>query len=76
MPELSSLYASSLPAERYRLTYYPYWDYRELFDHQQDPGECENVAERQPDVVETLIGVLQEGMLRCYNPILGRTGAW
>ena len=61
---------------RYRLTYYPYWDYCELFDHQHDPGESEDVSSQHPAVVEALMGMLQEDMLRTYNPILGRTGAW
>jgi arylsulfatase A-like enzyme len=60
----------------HRLTYYPYWNYVELYDHQHDPGECTNVADRNADVVEALMRVLQENMLVFYNPILGRTGAW
>ena len=60
----------------YRLTTYPYWDYHELFDHRIDPGECDNVADRRPDVVEALMRVLQEKTLQYRNPILGRTGAW
>jgi arylsulfatase A-like enzyme len=60
----------------YRLTVYPYQGYVELYDHRTDPGECVNVAARESDRVATLMEVLQESLLRCYNPILGRTCAW
>jgi arylsulfatase A-like enzyme len=61
---------------RYRLTYYPYWNYVELYDHERDPGECANVAEQNADVVEALMRLLQASMLRYHNPILARAGAW
>ena len=59
-----------------RMTYYPYSEYVELFDHREDPGEVNNLAARQPRNVLRLMSILQERMLHFNNPILGRTGAW
>ena len=60
----------------YRLTYYPYWDFAELYDHRNDPGECANLAARAQPRVRALMETLGRSLLRCHNPILGRTGAW
>jgi arylsulfatase A-like enzyme len=59
-----------------RMTYYPYHEYVELFDHREDPGELHNLAAKQSRNVLRLISILQERMLHYNNPILGRTAAW
>ena len=59
-----------------RMTYYPYSEYVELFDHRDDPGELNNLAAKQSRSVLRLMSILQERILHFNNPILGRTGAW
>lgn len=59
-----------------RMTYYPFSEYVELFDHQEDPGEAHNLAAKQSRSVLRLMSILQERMLHYNNPILGRVGAW
>lgn len=64
--------------DRYRLTWYPEADWVELFDHDEDPCEQRNlgnVAEHRGKV-EELRNALQRGLAQCYNPTLGRIGAW
>jgi arylsulfatase A-like enzyme len=59
----------SLRTERYRLTRY----FRkeepaiELFDHQSDPNETRNIAAVRPDIVETLMPVLEKGNTGLYG---------
>lgn len=60
----------------YRMTYYPYNEYVELFDHREDPAETNNLAMSQPRTVLRLMSVLQERMLHYHNPILSRVSAW
>ena len=60
----------------HRMTYYPYSEYVELFNHQEDPGETNNLAPRQARLVLNLMSILQERSLHFNNPILGRTGLW
>ena len=53
----------SLRTDRYRLTYYPQSkrgpEFIELYDHEDDPHETTNVAERQPEVVRRLLEQLR-----------------
>ena len=59
---------------RYRLTYYPELDYVELFDHQEDPGETNNIAldNRMKNKVEELLDLIGRHTLRWTDPFLGR----
>ncbi len=64
--------------ESHRFCYYPHDGQAVLYDHRKDPGECRNVA-AEPAYHATaarLLGVLRENMLKHYNPILARVGAW
>jgi arylsulfatase A-like enzyme len=60
----------------YRLTYYPHWDYTELYDHRDDPGECVNLAAREAATRERLMEVLRAQLVEVYNPITGRVCMW
>jgi arylsulfatase A-like enzyme len=61
---------------QFRMTYYPFNEFVELFDHREDPGEATNLAGTNSRTVLRLMSILQERMLHYNNPILGRTGAW
>jgi len=69
----------------YRLTYYPHLGYTELYDHRRcgigcgigsDPGECVNLAAREPAQTARLMDVLRARLVEVYNPIVGRTCLW
>jgi arylsulfatase A-like enzyme len=60
----------------YRLTYYPRWDYTELYDHRTDPGECTNLAARETTQTARLMDVLKTQLVETYNPIVGRVCLW
>jgi len=64
--------------DRYRLTWYPRDDFVELFDHQEDPGECRNIAAEpaQHGRVQELKRRIADQLAASYTPILGRMSAW
>ena len=64
--------------DRYRLTWSPREDFVELFDHQEDPGECRNLASEpsQRARVQELKRRIADQLATSYTPILGRVSAW
>lgn len=44
-------------------------DYGELFDHERDPGECENLWGRRPALRSRLTDVLVDAMLHAEDPL-------
>lgn len=62
--------------DRYRLTWYPNTGFVELYDHRDDPGECLNVANQQPQRVADMQDRIRERLALSYHPILKREGAW
>jgi len=60
----------------YRLTYYPHWNYCELYDHRSDPGERVNLAAREMAQTARLMDVLKTQLVHIYNPIVGRVCLW
>jgi arylsulfatase A-like enzyme len=59
----------SLRTEKYRLTKYFRQDKPtiELYDHTKDPNETINIAQLNPDIVETLIPLLEKGNTGLYE---------
>lgn len=60
--------------ERYRMTYWPAWDFTELYDHQVDPGESKNIA-AQPEQEKQAVRLrasLEHDLPQFYSPIVGR----
>ncbi|MGC9349500.1 MAG: sulfatase family protein, partial [Anaerolineae bacterium] len=62
--------------DRYRFTLYPHSGYVELFDHQEDLGEVNNLAEEAPERVDRMRRVIESRLLLHRNPILARVSAW
>ena len=59
----------TLRTERYRLTRY-FRDEQptiELYDHQKDPLESDNIAELNPDIIDKLMPVLERGNTGLYD---------
>ncbi len=63
---------------RYRLTYYPAPQAVELYDHQTDPDEIENLAGRADvaTVQARLLETLKTWFIETTNPNLNRLGLW
>ena len=61
---------------RYRYTCYPQRGYAELYDHRDDPGECRNLVEIQPERAAAMRRRIEAALLKHRNPILGRVSAW
>ena len=61
---------------RYRFTLYPRLGWAELYDYQEDPGECHNLAAAQPSRVAAMQRMLEEALLQHRQPIVGRVCAW
>lgn len=62
----------------YRFTLYPRTGYVELYDHQEDPGECQNLA-RHADFqmhIAAMISAVQARLMQYHHPILARISAW
>ena len=63
---------------RYRLTWYPETDEVELYDHEVDPYELENVAgaDERSEVVNALMDRLRREHMRAVSPISGHLSPW
>lgn len=59
----------SMRTDRYRLTKYFRTEEPtiELYDHQNDPNETKNIAEEQPEVVNSLMPLLEKGDTGLYS---------
>nr|WP_281502519.1 sulfatase/phosphatase domain-containing protein [Arenibacter sp. F20364] len=59
----------SLRTEKYRLTKYFRHDEPtvELYDHIKDPYETKNIAQLNPDIVKTLMPLLEKGNTGLYK---------
>jgi len=64
--------------QQHRLTYYPWHDFVELFDHEVDPEESRNVAgEKQyGETSRRLVNKIYINLAKTHNPILNRLGGW
>ena len=64
--------------ERFRYIMYPFCNYIELFDHREDPAECDNLADDPGYATDRtrLHAALAEAQLRAVNPTYGRVGSW
>lgn len=71
-----SLINTTVIDARYRFTLYPRLGWAELYDHQEDPGECHNLAAAQPARVATMRRIAEQALLQHYHPIVGRVCAW
>ena len=62
--------------DRYRFTWYPGSQHAELYDHKIDPGETENVAGKNPDLVEAFKRHIERQTLESTNLIVHRLAPW
>jgi arylsulfatase A-like enzyme len=60
----------------YRFTVYPHTGYAELFNHEEDLGEVNNLAEQAPERVDRMRREIEARLLMHRNPILARVSAW
>ncbi|MBN2002102.1 MAG: sulfatase-like hydrolase/transferase [Anaerolineae bacterium] len=62
----------------YRFTLYPRTGYVELYDHQEDPGECHNLASHTDFQmhIAAMISAVQARLMQYHHPILARVSAW
>jgi arylsulfatase A-like enzyme len=61
---------------RYRYTLFPQTGKEELFDHQEDPGECVNRSGDLPEQVEAFRQELALYHLQVNHPCSGRVASW
>lgn len=61
-----------------RFTWYPHSGYQELFDHSNDPGESQNLANSQEyqDCITKFMASIKVSLAECYNPIMQRICPW
>jgi arylsulfatase A-like enzyme len=63
---------------QYRLTWYPAYDRYGLFDHQNDPAECNDLGSDPAfnEVAQLLLSRLKEHAIKAANPIGARVSPW
>ncbi len=66
----------TLYTKQYRFTYYPDYDYYELFNHEQDKGEIDNIADANNRLCKEFIHRLGLAALRYSSSSAGRVSAW
>lgn len=64
--------------DKHRYTYSPASGRVDLFDHQEDPGECRNIASSagNRDLVEHMQRLIEGALMTHYRPILNHVAPW